>query len=317
MNEGATRHPHKLVATSWTQSGPAAPYSGRNWSPWSFERRVAGLARAGFAGLGLVQEDLAYILSHEAHGANRRARLEWMREIVDREGIEIVELEFLTNWMLPPDDARRQMEQPMRDLLMEAAPILGVSHIKIGNFGLPASVQDLRSRFAEICDEAAAAGARIGMEIFPIDPNAQTLDQALEWCGDNPNGGLFLDVWHVSHAPRITFEDVARLDKSLLVGVELDDGWLPTPEENAILNGPDGLGFAETTLNMRRLPGQGNFDIVGFVRAVVGTGFSGPWGNEILSEEFRRLPMDVAYPRVVRAANEQLDLALSPAFQPS
>lgn len=309
---GATDLPrHELIAASWTQAGPTAPYAGRNWSPWTFERRVAGLRRAGFSGIGLVQEDLAYILANEAAGSSREAKLHWMREVLDREGLPIVELEFLTNWMFPAGDPRRDFEQPMRALLLEAAPILGARHIKIGNFGVPVSAADLRDRFREICDEAAPAGTRIGMEIFPIDPNAQTLDQALQWCGGVENGGLFLDIWHMSHAERIDFADIAALPVAEIVGVELNDGWLPTPAEQAIFNGPDGLGFADITLNMRRLPGQGNFDLQSFIRAVAQTGFRGPWGNEILSEEFRRLPMDVAYPRVVHAASAQLDAALS------
>ena len=62
---GATDLPrHELIAASWTQAGPTASYAGRNWSPWTFERRVAGLRRAGFSGIGLVQEDLAYILAN-------------------------------------------------------------------------------------------------------------------------------------------------------------------------------------------------------------------------------------------------------------
>ncbi len=301
---------HELLATSWTQAGPTAPYAGRNWSPWSFVRRVEGLRRAGFAGIGLFQEDLAYVLANEAPGATCAAKLAWMRELLDREGIEHVELEFLTHWMLPPGDPRRQLEQPMRELLMTAARVLRARHIKVGNFGIPVDKAELRERFRQICAEAAEAGTRIGMEIFPIDPNAQTLDQALEWCGGVENGGLLLDTWHVSHAPGIGFADVARLVPGQIVGVELDDGWLPTPEERAILDGPGGLGFAENTLNLRRLPGEGNFDVTGFIRAVLETGFRGPWGNEILSEEFRRLPMDVAYGRVARAACAQLDAAM-------
>lgn len=310
MTAAAPPPRHRLVATCWTQAGPTAPYAGRNWSPWSLARRAAGLRRAGFSGIGIVQEDLAYILAHEAEGATRTERLHWVRDLLEREKMEIVELEFLTNWMLPADDPRRAMEQPMRELLLEAAAILNARHIKVGNFGIPVPAADLRDRFRELCDEAAAVGTRIGMEIFPIDPNAQTLDQALEWCGGVDNGGLFLDIWHMSHAPGIGFDDIAALDPAEIVGVELNDGWLASDEERAILDGPDGLGFADITLNMRRLPGEGNFDLRGFIGALARAGYDGPWGNEILSEEYRRLPMDVAYPRVVRTATAALDAAL-------
>jgi sugar phosphate isomerase/epimerase len=36
-------------------------------------------------------------------------------------------------------------------------------------------------------------------------------------------------------------------------------------------------------LRDRRLPGDGDFDIAGFVDAVRATGFQGPWGVEVLS----------------------------------
>jgi len=40
---------------------------------------------------------------------------------------------------------------------------------------------------------------------------------------------------------------------------------------------------------------------VGLINALGEAGFHGPWGNEILSEEYRRVPMDAAYPRVHRS----------------
>ncbi len=64
------------------------------------------------------------------------------------------------------------------------------------------------------------------------------------------------------------------------------------------------------TCNMRRIPGEGDYDVIGFIKAVAATGYDGPWGNEILSEEYRRLPMEVAYRRVHRATRQHLDRAM-------
>ncbi len=61
---------------------------------------------------------------------------------------------------------------------------------------------------------------------------------------------------------------------------------------------------------MRRIPGEGDYDVIGFIKAIAATGYGGPWGNEILSEEYRRLPMEVAYRRVFRATSRHLDAAL-------
>lgn len=291
------------------QAGPTLPYAGRNWSPWSFRKRVEALARAGFAGMGLLQDDLAFVLANEAPGDDVDDGLAWMRSVLDENGLQIVELEFLTAWMLSPDAPGAVAEEPMRRLLMKAAGALGARHIKIGNLGVAVPTNELRKRYEDLCSEAEEAGTRIAFEIMTPDPNAQTIAQTMEWAGGVRGGGLFLDVWHASHMPHIKWNDIARLKPADIIGAELCDGILPTEEERVILEGPGGLGFMEDTLNCRRLVGEGNFDIRGFVSALADAGFEGPWGNEILSEEYRRLPMEVAYGRVMRTTVSQLERA--------
>jgi sugar phosphate isomerase/epimerase len=60
-------------------------------------------------------------------------------------------------------------------------------------------------------------------------------------------------------------------------------------------------------LRDRRLPGDGDFDIAGFVAAVRATGFRGPWGVEVLSAVIGdlTLPDDSA----ARASLELAELA--------
>ncbi|MFC3477286.1 sugar phosphate isomerase/epimerase family protein [Halobacterium litoreum] len=280
-----------VLASYWAHAGDVKPFTSREWSPWDFERRVEMLAEVGFDGIGIYHADLQHMVEEEGR------TLEAIGQTLSEAGIDIVELEFLVNWMLPESDYRRQAEQETRQLLLDAADVLGARHIKVGNInGYPVETSQLQSAFAQLCSEAADVNTMVGMEILPPDPNAETMDQVLEWVRGPENGGLFLDTWHINNIEGISYEDVANLDASDVTAVEMDDGF----------SGIEGPGFIEQTVNLRRVPGYGDFDVQGFVDAVRATGFDGPWGNEILSEEFRRLPMEPAYRRVYAGAQSVL-----------
>ena len=91
-----------------------------------------------------------------------------------------------------------------------------------------------------------------------------------------PHGGLLLDIWHVNRG-NIDYSEFAAMPREYLKHVELDDAG---PLEGSIM---------EATLNRRRLPGEGDFDIAGFLRAVAASGYEGVYGVEILSETQRQL----------------------------
>jgi hypothetical protein len=60
------------------------------------------------------------------------------------------------------------------------------------------------------------------------------------------------------------------------------------------------------TFNGRRLPGQGDLDVRGFVDAVKSTGYDGVWGVEILSADYRKLPTEEAVPAAYRVTVQYL-----------
>ena len=91
-----------------------------------------------------------------------------------------------------------------------------------------------------------------------------------------PQSNLLLDIWHVNRG-NIDYSEIAAMPREYLKHVELDDAG---PLEGSIM---------EDTLNRRRLPGEGDFDIAGFLRAVAATGYDGVYGVEILSETQRQL----------------------------
>jgi sugar phosphate isomerase/epimerase len=269
-----------LIGSYWLHAGDTEPLTGREWSPWSFERRVEKLAAVGFEGIGIVDVDLEQALQYEFEDLSAVAA------VLEENGMEHVELEMMVNWPLDPEDYRRREERPTRDLLLEAADVLDARHVKVGNtFGHPVPTSVLAERFADLCAEAAAVDTRVGLEIMPADHYVRDLDDALAVVGGPDNGGLLLDSWHMVKMG-IENDDIAALDAEDVVSVELADGYVETD-----------LEFLEETLNLRRLPGEGEYDMAGFVEAIRATGYGGPWGLEILSEEYRRLSMDDAYAR--------------------
>jgi len=53
----------------------------------------------------------------------------------------------------------------------------------------------------------------------------------------------------------------------------------------------------DEVINYRKLPGEGEFDIPGYIEVLQAVGYDGPWGVEVLSEELRNLPIDEEFKR--------------------
>jgi sugar phosphate isomerase/epimerase len=132
-------------------------------------------------------------------------------------------------------------------------------------------------------------------EFMPFDTNVNTLDAALSLVeGAAPrNGGLAIDTWHMGKL-RIPPEELGRIPDGQLAWVELTDG----PVE--YMDDP-----IDEVINHRRLPGEGEFDIPGYIEACRALGYEGPWGVEVLSAELRSLPLEEAVKRAYEASAAQ------------
>ncbi len=136
---------------------------------------------------------------------------------------------------------------------------------------------------------------RLGIEFFPW-ANIGTLAtglQLVEDCG-RPNAGVVIDVWHIARAGT-PVADLAAVPLERIVGVELNDA------------DADDVGtLFEDTVHRRRFCGEGSFDLTGMIAALRGVGWTGPWGVEILSDEYVALPVEVALDRAARSARAVL-----------
>ena len=281
----------ELVGNYWTISGPVEVHVGREWSLYDLRDRCAHAARVGFVGIGIWHADLEHMLEAGTTFAD-------IRSLLDDNGLRHLELEFLGDWFLDPEDERRRAADETRALLFAAAEVLPVHHIKVGNLaGTECELPRLIEGYGELCADAAThTDAAITYEFMPYDAVVNTLDTALEVVeGANaPNGGLAFDTWHLGKL-EVGPEDLRRVAPRFVSWVELSDGPYTIAEE-----------WLDEVINRRRLPGDGDFPIREYIRVFRELGYDGPWGVEVLSEELRSLPIDEMFDRAYAATAAQL-----------
>jgi sugar phosphate isomerase/epimerase len=260
-----------LLASYWTISC-GLPHTDKEYSPFDFRDRVESAARAGFTGFGIWHADLEHVL--------RKRTLREMKLILDDNGIKHVELEFLTDWFL--DGERKTKSDICKTMLLDAAEALQAHHVKVGDFyqettPMPRLIED----FATLCAEAAQRGTKVGFELMPF-AMIRTLADALKLMQGvgATNGGICLDAWHIVKL-KIPYDELRHIPSQYITSVELNDGTFECS-----------WSLHEDTVNHRRLCGEGEFDVKGFIAAIQAAGYRGPWGIEVLSEELRKWPLD-------------------------
>ncbi len=143
-----------LVGLYWTISGPVEVHFGREWSLFDLADRCAHAERAGFKGIGIWHADLEHVLQTRT--------LPEIKALLDAHGLEYLELEFIWEWFLPPDDERRRARRAdasgcstrRRPRSARTTSRSGTSRARRAS--CPASIE----AYAELCAEAAAAARR-------------------------------------------------------------------------------------------------------------------------------------------------------------
>ena len=276
-----------LIATCWTSAGNVAPLARPDErSPFPIAERIAAVADAGWAGIGIAQDDLRHIRDTVGFGT--------VRQQIETAGLKYTEVEILTDWW--ETGPKRERSDEVRHLLFEAATALDARQIKVGTaFDRPLdSIEPLVAPLAELATEAGELGIRIALEPMPFSMVSNVpMGAELVRTVDLPNCGLFVDSWHVFRAGTALDELRDALTADIVFGVELNDA-----DEHVV-----GTLF-EDTINNRRLCGQGCFDLPGFVDTMRRIGFDGPWGVEIISERHRSLELAEALTAAFTTARE-------------
>jgi sugar phosphate isomerase/epimerase len=120
------------------------------------------------------------------------------------------------------------------------------------------------------------AGGRLALEFMPISA-ITSISEAVEFLDRTgvPDAAVLVDSWHVFRGPT-TWADVEALPLERIAYVQFDDA-LPVVGEDLV----------HETIERRVMPGDGEFDLHRFCRALRSKGFDGTVSVEVLNGEMR------------------------------
>lgn len=267
--------PPDLIASYFTLAGNVAPFDPGAVSPHLFEDRVRAAAGAGYRGFSLESRDLAHTL--------KRLSLTQVKNILDDHGMVYPVMETLRGWFADGDPRRSSDSE--RQFLLSAAEHLGVKNLKVAGdrSGREWPLDYVTEEFACLCEDAAEAKVEITIELSPTSNLADlrtgcALVEGAGWA----NGGLLLDIWSVMRG-KIELPEIAGVRQGIVNYAELSDGLLGTTGDYLI-----------ATTTQRLLPDEGDYPLRPFLAALEQCGYRGPFGVEMLSDKFRKMPLNIA-----------------------
>jgi sugar phosphate isomerase/epimerase len=253
--------------------------SSRTIAVGSFEERVRAAADTGCAGLGLRWQ----IYEEAAAPAGE------LRAMLEEHGVAAAEYEVLGHWALAdelPDRAR-----DAEDRIWRMADALGGKHVIAVVFEEPGPREATAERLSALADRAAAHGLVVALEFLPWSPvaDAEAAWELVQLAG-NANAGVLVDSWHF-YRGAADEAHVRAIPPERIVALHLDDA-------DAEVVGT----LSEDTWKRRRVPGEGAFPLVDFIRMLDEIGVTAPYGVEVLSDELAELPPGEAARRAVSAS---------------
>jgi sugar phosphate isomerase/epimerase len=269
----------------------------------SFEERLAAAAACGYASLSVFPWDCRAPEECRSRAPELRARA---REA----GVALAALdplsEWLTGWKPPAEAAGASAEQAGyarlfaafgADECLEMAGELGCELVSaIEPYGTPVPVEPGALAFARLCDRAAGRGLRVQLEFMPM---SGIPDLAAAWeivrRAARPNGGLLLDTWHFARSAS-SRALLAQIPVDRIFSLQISDAPLE-PASDAW----------HDTAHARRLPGEGELDLVGVLRSLGAARRGLPQGPEVCSDALSALAPREAARRAAASTQALLD----------
>lgn len=271
-----------MVASFFTLAGSGFGQPPRN----TFIQRCEAAAAAGFTGIGLHADDLPRTV-------NAGVDVREMQAVLQLNGLELIEIEFLGGWALSPPGGNKI--SPDLAGIEQVADQLGGRQVSAGEFSgdspldTDEALDNAARAFRANADRLAQHGLLVALESFPWSALTNTVAREILHRAAAPNTGLLIDIWHYYNGGGQP-EGLVDLPAAGVIGVQLNDG--PLVHDN----------FLQHARAERHLPGEGDLDVVGLVRAVQRTGFTGPYCVECNTPDFRNLPVTEAAVRAAEAA---------------
>ena len=233
-----------------------------------FREKLAAIAAAGFDGIEIFENDF---LAYEGSPAD-------VGKMVRDHGLELCLFQPFRDFEGMPEPQRsRAFDRAERkfDLMNELGTDLvlvcsSISPLSLG--GVDRAADD----FAELGERAAKKGIRVGYEALAWGRHVNDHRDAWEIVrrANHPNIGIILDSFHTL-ARKIDPKSIRSIPSDKIFFVQLAD---------APLIDMDLLYWSR---HFRNMPGEGDLDVLGFMRAVAATGYSDYLSLEIFNDQFR------------------------------
>ena len=242
----------------------------------SLTTKLAAIAAAGFDGIEIFEQDFL---------ASDFAPAEVGRMVRDH-GLQITLFQPFRDFEgLPEPHRSRAFARAERKF--ELMNQLGTDLMLVCSTVHPAAIggiDRMAQDFRDLGDMAARHGVRVGFEALCWGRFVNDHRDAWEVVrrADHPNVGLILDSFHTL-ARKIDPASIRAIPGDKIFFVQLADA--PAID----------MDLLYWSRHFRNMPGEGDLDVAGFMRAVTATGYSGPLSLEIFNDQFRAgLPRLVA-----------------------
>ncbi|MCG6112721.1 MAG: sugar phosphate isomerase/epimerase and 4-hydroxyphenylpyruvate domain-containing protein [Paracoccus sp.] len=242
----------------------------------SLTTKLAAIAAAGFDGIEIFEQDfLASDFAPEEVG-----------RMVRDHGLEITLFQPFRDFEgLPEPHRSRAFARAERKF--ELMNQLGTDLMLVCSTVHPAAIggiDRMAQDFRDLGDLAARHGVRVGFEALCWGRLVNDHRDAWEVVrrADHPRVGLILDSFHTL-ARRIDPASIRAIPGDRIFFVQLADA--PAID----------MDLLYWSRHFRNMPGEGDLDVAGFMRAISATGYDGPLSLEIFNDQFRAgLPRLVA-----------------------
>ncbi len=181
---------------------------------------------------------------------------------------------------MPAQQRARNLDRAERKFdVMQA---LGTDQVLVCSNTHPAAIDDdarAVADLAEMAERAARRGLRVGYEALSWGRHVRLWRHAwrIVQQAAHPALGLIVDSFHT-----LSLGDdpsgIARVPAEKLFFVQMADA----PKLSM-----DVLSWSR---HFRNFPGQGDLDVIGFMRAVLASGYTGPLSLEVFNDDFRAAP---------------------------
>ncbi|NWD76320.1 bifunctional sugar phosphate isomerase/epimerase/4-hydroxyphenylpyruvate dioxygenase family protein [Pseudomonas gingeri] len=233
--------------------------------------KLEAIAAAGFDGVEIFENDLLYY-----DGSPRE-----IRQMCADLGIAITLFQPFRDFEgCRRDRLPRNLERAERkfDLMQELGTdlVLVCSNASADSVGDPRIlVDDLRL----LAERAGARDLRIGYEALAWGRHVNTYQQVWDIVreADHPSLGVLLDSFHTLSL---------KGDPSAIAQIPGDKIFFVQMADAPIL----AMDVLEWSRHFRCFPGQGEFDLPGFLAPIIKSGYTGPLSLEIFNDGFRAAP---------------------------